>query len=306
MTSSHNLRGRALWSARIRSRSKWARRWARKRTEWPARRITSSRRGLPDFVVIGAAKAGTSSLFEYLCTHPSVARPWTKEVRYFAYHCERGVGWYRSHFPTQVELDGTAHAGVGRTLTGEASPSYFSHPVVPERMAALLPDVRLVALLREPVARAVSAYHFEVRMGTETRPIERAFAECFEQTRRIDALEEWDDPEGFRRFGDYVGRGEYAPALARWLRCFDRSQLLIVESDRLTRQGREFARVLDHVGLPAWQPSEFVEHNSGFYEPPPASVRHALAEHYRPYNAALWELLGEDWGWDEVATRVEG
>jgi hypothetical protein len=253
---------------------------------------------LPDVVVVGAEKAGTSSLFKYLCSHPSFARPWKKEVRYFAYHYDRGPSWYRSHFPTRTELRAAGVADGTRALTGEATPSYLSHPFVPGRMAELVPDVRVVALLREPVARAIASYHHKVRLGYETRPIEQAFEECFERTRREDPLTEWDDPWGFRRQADYVGRGEYASALAHWLESFDRSQLLIVETERLTRRGRGFARVLDHLGLSAWEPERFIEYNTGSYEPAPPSLYRALAEHYRPYNAELWDLLGEDWGWD--------
>lgn len=282
------------WRQRILTRS----RRASQHLAFAPRRATSGFRPLPDFVIIGAGKSGTTSLFEYVMEHPLVRRPATKEVRYFSNRHDRGLGWYRAHFPTRSErspIDGL------RPLTGEASPAYLSHPAVPERVARVLPDVRLVAVLRNPVDRAISAYHDHCKYGGESRPVEQAISECLERTRVEDPISAWDDFRGFRRLADYVGRGEYEPALRRWHEQFGPEQLLVLESDDLSRGGDGFARVLDHLGLPAWRPEEFTEHNAGSYEPAPPAVREMLSEHYRPFNAALWELVGEDWGWDEPA-----
>ena len=103
-------------------------------------------RRLPDFLVIGAQRAGSTSLFAQVCAHPGVAAPSHKEIHYFDLQSFRSLRWYRSHFPPAVTARGR--------LTGEASPYYLFHPAVPGRVAATLPDVRLVARVRDPVARA--------------------------------------------------------------------------------------------------------------------------------------------------------
>ncbi len=124
-----------------------------------ARLATAGARRLPDFLVIGAQRAGSTSLFAQLCAHPGVAAPSHKEIHYFDLQSFRGPRWYRSHFPPVASSRGR--------ITGEASPYYLFHPAVPARVAEALPEVRLIALLRDPVARAYSHYQLSVRDGHE-------------------------------------------------------------------------------------------------------------------------------------------
>ena len=112
---------------------------------------------LPDFLIIGAQKAGTSSLYAHLCAQQGVHRAMRKEVRFFDQEYARGVTWYRAFFPPR----GTT----GTRLTGEATPNYFVHPMAPARVAETLPDVRLIAILRNPVERIVSNHRHEVTAG---------------------------------------------------------------------------------------------------------------------------------------------
>src|SRR5258706_11489250 len=114
------------------------------------RRATSRYRKLPDFLIIGAQRSGTSTLYQYIARHPDVRGAFRKEVHYFDMHYDRGLDWYRACFPT-------------RGFTGESSPSYLIHPEVPARVAAVLPDIKLIAILRNPVERAYSAYNRNVR-----------------------------------------------------------------------------------------------------------------------------------------------
>jgi hypothetical protein len=301
VTDAIELRGRALWEARIRSRSKWAFRNAR----WAAREATGPLRALPDFLVIGAAKSGTTSLFSYLSEHPLVCPPVTKEIRYFAYHSDRSPNWYRAHFPLRRDIARTGRARGGTAITGDGTPSYLSHPMAAARAAALVPDARLVAVLRNPVDRAISAYHFARKYHGEERSIEDAFAENFRWCELDVSNKLHDDfPNSVYTRHNYVLRGHYAEQLQWWLRFYDREQLLVIETEQVSRNGDGFARVLDHLGLPTWQPASYPEHNAGSYAPAPDSVRAALARHFEPLNEALCELLGEDFGWYEQASRA--
>ncbi len=301
MSNAVDLRGRALWEARIRSRSKWASRKA----SWAAREATGPLRALPDFLIIGAAKSGTTSLFSYLSEHPLVCPPVTKEIRYFAYHSDRSPNWYRAHFPLRHDIARTGRARGGTAITGDGTPAYLSHPQAAARASALVPDARLVAVLRNPVDRAISAYHFARKYHREERSIEEAFAENFRWC-ELDVPNKVHDqfPEGPFPRHNYVLRGHYAEGLEGWLRFYDREQLLVIETETVSRNGDGFARVLDHLGLPTWQPASYPEHNAGSYAPAPDSVRDALARHFEPRNEALWELLGEDFGWSKQASRA--
>src|SRR5215470_4416040 len=138
-------------------------------------RWTSSGRMLPTFLIIGAQRCGTTSLFKAIAEHPAVVPPtFHKGVHYFDINYPRGIDWYQGHFPTRF-AGRRATAGLDvPPATGESSPYYLHHPAAPARIAAALPDVKLIALLRDPVERAFSAYKHEVARGFEDQPFERA------------------------------------------------------------------------------------------------------------------------------------
>ena len=257
-----------------------------------ARRIyglaTKRARILPSFLLIGAQRAGTTSLFYYLCSHPDVSRPATKEIHFFDDNYWRGPDWYRSFFPLS--------AGSNR-VTGEATPYYLFHPAVPERVEATIPDVRLVALLRNPVDRAYAHFHKMRRMGIERLSFKKALAA---EEQRLAGEEErlLADPryrsEHHRRHA-YVRRGLYADQLERWLASFPRDQLLVLRSeDFFARPAEVYAETLDFLDLPPWQPAAFEDRNPGSYKPLAPKVRAGLEERFAEPNARLARLLGRD------------
>ena len=255
------------------------------------RRMTSPLRVLPDFMIIGAQRAGSTSLYRNICAHPQVLPAKVKEVHYFDVRIGRGPRWYRSNFPTSRHLRRIARDGQP-ALTGEASPYYLLHPAVPERVAALLPDVKLMAILRDPVGRAISNYYQQVKRGHEARPMADAL---FTDT---GAADDWDERSGAARRTNYLARGHYAEQLERWLRHFPREQLLVLETATLSRSGGAgFDRVLGFLGLAAWRPESFLEANVQSYPDADPDVLARLDEYYEPHNQRLWELLGEAWDW---------
>lgn len=124
---------------------------------------TARHRPLPDFVVVGAQRCGTTSLFRALIAHPQIARPtFHKGINYFDLNYTRGLDWYRGHFP----IDRRHQPGEdGSLVYFEASGYYVYHPFAMERMARDLPGVRVVVMLRDPVERAYSAYEHERARG---------------------------------------------------------------------------------------------------------------------------------------------
>ncbi len=245
------------------------------------RRPTARWRALPDFLVIGAMKGGTTSLFRYLSDNPLVIPAVRKEVRYFDVNYERGELWYRSMFPTRRALS----RGDGRRrLTGEASPGYLAHPDAPARCAALLPDVRLLVLLRDPVERAFSHWKHKSSAGVERLTVAEALA-----------AERGDRPPDNTAGAvglPYVSRGLYADQLGRWLEHFPREQLLVQTSESLfLRPQPTYGRVLDFLGLTA-QPVEFARHNAGVDDTLDHVARAELAEVFVEPNARLADLLG--------------
>jgi len=264
------------------------------------RLMTGSVRMLPDYIIIGAQKCGTSSLYRYLNDHPLVAPAAGKEVHYFDWHYARGTRWYRAHFPTIAARE-MVRARTGRPLTtGEASPYYLFHPHAPGRIKALLPNVKLIALLRNPVERALSAYHHQVRAGSEPLPFGEAMDQ--EPARLAPEVERLArDPEyksaAHRRFS-YLGRGLYADQLDAWFRLFPREQLLVLRSeDFFDQPAAVVGQVLQFLGLPPADMKGFRRFNAGDYGTMDPAINARLTEYFAPHNERLYALLGRDLGW---------
>jgi hypothetical protein len=254
---------------------------------------------LPDFLIVGAQKAGTTALYSYLREHPTVTGPPWKEVSFFDRHFWRGAAWYRGHFPNKLYLRGVrARTGV-EPIVGEASPSYLFHPHAPERAAALVPDVRLIALVRNPVDRALSHYHHEVAFGREPLPFEQALEQ--EDERMQGELERMRDPRYFSHAWwnfTYLSRGRYAEQLERWLGFFPRERLLILPSEDLLEQPREtYARVLEFLGAPPHELEAYPRIFERDYNAMDPQTRGKLSDYYAEPNRRLYELLDRDLGW---------
>jgi hypothetical protein len=192
-------------------------------------------RRLPDFICIGAMRCGTTTLWEMLGRHPLAYLPDTKELHFFddrdgAY--AGGLDTYAHHFA----------AAPATSLCGESSPSYLFVEGTEERIRAAIPDVRLIAILRDPVARAWSHYWFNVWRGRERLPFEKALAA--ESARTTDS-----DPRA-RRWFSYVGRGRYLGQLRRYEASFPRDQLFVVLlEDLLARPAVTMRSVLEFLGF---------------------------------------------------------
>lgn len=266
------------------------------------RRLTAASRALPDYLILGAQKAGTTSLQRYLEQHPAVLPPRTKEVHYFDLQSWRGERWYRANFPLRLQLAARGLRARSKAVTGEASPYYLSHPDVPSRVHGALPDVRMIVILRDPVARAHSHYLHNRRLGAEDcatfeAAIEREPQRLEGELARIQADARY--ASFAHRHHSYLHRGLYAEQLRGWFARFRREQLLILENDELARDAAEvYRRVLDFLGLPPWQPSAFARHNaSGGDAPLDGALRARLASWFEPHNQQLYELLGREFAW---------
>jgi Sulfotransferase domain len=264
------------------------------------RTSTAPLRVMPTYLIIGGQRCGTTSLYEYLCAHPAGCRARGHEVHYFTLNFTKGPAWYRGHFPTAVEFRRAARRA-GVAITGEASPYYLFHPMVPERVRELLPDVRLLILLRDPVDRAYSHYQRELQVGVETLSFEDALEA--EPAR----LEGEDDrlrlEVGYRSFAhrnfSYVARGLYADQLRRWLGVFPREQILVARSEDLSRTPESvLPGIYEFLGLPPHPVKPLPRFSSsGEYSPMREPTRRWLVELFREPNRELCELLGWESGW---------
>jgi len=260
-----------------------------------ARRATASRRPLPDFIILGAQKSGTTSLIRYLGQHPRITTSYKKEVHYFDRHFRRGVNWYRSNFPP-------IRFRTPKLLVGETSPYYLFHPHVPRRIHELLPDAKLIVSLRDPTSRAISHFHHETSGGREPLPLGEVLDA---ESGRIEAdgqalLEnEFLVCDEYRRHS-YKARGLYLEQLERYWKIFDRSQMHIIDANRFFREPeRVLSELSDFLGVdPGYRIANLAPQNVGAGSPSvdPAVVRD-LDEYFRPHNEALFRALDREFEW---------
>lgn len=246
---------------------------------------------LPRFLIIGAQKGGTSTLYASLATHPEIEEAQKKEVHFFDRHYADGIESYRQQFPELREGQ----------MTGEATPYYLFHPLVPERVARTLPDVKLIAILRNPVERAYSQYHSEVRKGFEDLPtFEEAIAA--EPERLAGESEKVAADPAYESYSlshhSYLARGIYADQLERWFEHFPRRQLLVVRSEVLAdRPARLLRRCENFLGLTRGGARRKRSGRRGHYEPMNEATRARLEEFYEPHNQRLEALLRRRFHW---------
>lgn len=255
----------------------------------------------PDFLILGAQRGGTTSLFRYLEQHPDVVASTRKELHYFDYQFTRGANWYRGHFPLHHQRK--AHLASGRHvfLTGEATPYYLACPQAPRRAAATVPRARLIALLRNPIDRAWSHYRMARWQGKETLSFEAAIdaepARLAGEYEKLCADDAYYSASYHQQ--SYLTRGLYLRQIQAWLKHYPREQLLLLQSEDFYRDpAAVYARLCAFLGLPAWQPPEFKKFNEQSDKPLPPALRARLRDHFLTPNAALATFLGRDMGWD--------
>lgn len=248
------------------------------------RELNATSRAVPDFLIVGAMKAGTTSLFNYLCQHPRIIGSVPKEIFYLCSHPERGERWYRRHFPRRAALT-QSHA-----LCGEATPTSLYSGQAARIASELMPNAKIIVLLREPAARAVSHYYHRYRAGRETRAVDEVFT-----TSMIERLAA-DAPEGDTEKA-ICDRGQYVRGLKHWKARFGESQILVLDADIFFQQTQAvYNQVCEFLNIPALTlaTSESFNANTGLKQKP---------EHFRelqrcfdPQNRELAEM-GYHFSW---------
>jgi hypothetical protein len=241
-------------------------------------------------------KAGTTALFIYLNQHPQIKWPSQKELNYFQRPHLKPLGVYRAAFPLAARR-------VDR-IAGEATPEYLFHPRAATNIANQLPGVKIIAVLRDPVARAYSHWRFNRRREIEDLDFEAAIQAEHERTQTA--------YERLHKDPDYIGldalhfsykrRGYYAEQLRRYCGCFERDQILVLNSESLRHDTQS---VLDNcfrfLGLPGYDVADtrprHVDPKRKGRAKKPWTEFDFLYEHFAPHNEALYELLDEEPWW---------
>lgn len=275
--------------------------------------LTSPLRPLPEFLVIGAKRAGTTSLFFDVLRHPGVLplfpsarllpkRRDGKGPHFFDSEYARGLAWYRAHFPSRWERARVARR-VGPVVTGEASPYSLHHPLAPGRAARHVPSLKLIALLRDPVERTYSHWKEQRRNGVETLSFEQALDA--EPARTDGEQERLLADDGSRSFAheqqSYARQSEYDRGLRRWLDHFPREQLLVLASEDYYADPVEAtARVFTFLGLEPVAPPPSPPLNAAPGSSMAPDTRARLVERFTPHVHEVERLTGQSFPWSRA------
>lgn len=266
---------------------------------------TASLRPLPEFLLIGAKRGGTTSMWRYLAEHDGVLnlfpRPENiKGTYYFDENYARGERWYRSHFPTVAARTLAARRFGHPVVAGESTPYYLYHPLAPRRARALVPDALIVVVLRDPVERAFS--HFKERRSNHTETLSFTEAIDLEPARLNGEEARILEDRGYisfsHRHSSYLDQGRYAPMLERWFDAFGRERVLVEISEEMYADPQTSVdRVTDRLGLPRRSLRHPEQHNAEPDESLDPAVRARLRELLAPDVAAVEDLLDRSLPW---------
>ncbi|MCT7949166.1 sulfotransferase domain-containing protein [Ancylothrix sp. C2] len=240
----------------------------------------------PHFLIIGAQKSGTTSLYNYLIQHPQISPAKTKEIHFFDLNYHQEIDWYKAQFPQQAGQN---------TITGESSPYYLFHPRVPQRVHQHFPQIKLIILLREPVARTWSHYHHEIRLKYETLSFEQAIAS--EPQRLQGETEKLLAEDNYYSFNhqhySYLARGIYHQQIKNWQQYFPKEQILILKSeDFYANPAQTLNQTLEFLEIPPHTIESYPKYNSGSYPEIYPATKQYLINYFQPHNQKLAKDLG--------------
>ena len=260
--------------------------------------ITASSRVLPDFIIIGTARSGTTSLFYNICEHPCVIPAAYDEIGFFDSNYHLGLNWYRSMFPTKKHME-KVKKNTEFAITGEDTPFYIWSPTVARRILKIIPNVKLIVLFRNPVDRAYSNYHLGVRAGSENLSFEDAIQFELDSLKNSE-IESDDDVKKYTIPRSYIAKGFYADQLKIWLKLFKSEQLFITSTEDFESNTENILnKIYDFLEIPQINLKNLEKHKVASYPPMKDETRKFLVDLYKTHNEELFEMISKEFDWNK-------
>ena len=263
--------------------------------------LTSFMRLRPTYLIIGTQKGGTTSLYNYLINHPKIYPALHKEIHYFDLYFKKPIHWYIAHFPIDSNKINISCNENRFKITGEATPYYLFHPLVPQRVAEIFPEMKLICMLRNPIDRAYSHFNHNKRKGREKRDFQKAIHMEMESMPEITEkiLKKYLYYSYEHRHYSYLTRGIYIDQLNRWFMKFEKKNILIIKSEDFFNNTIEVMnKIFLFLGIDKYHIMNYKPFNKQKYESEMnQKIRQQLYEFYRPHNEKLYESLGTDFKW---------
>ncbi len=254
--------------------------------------ITASTRVLPDFIIIGTVRSGTTSLYYNICEHPSVLPAAYDEIGFFDSNYHLGIKWYQSMFPKQKQME-EIKKNTGFAVTGEDTPFYFWKKEAIDRIFQYLPNVKIIAIFRNPIDRAFSNYNLGVRMKTEKSTFEETIDE------EIKFLEKNSFREAIDRKRSYVTKGIYENQIQNWLKIFPNKQIHMISTEEMEKKPIEtLQKVFKFLDIPDYRITNPQKQKSADYKKMDFKTRQKLLEFYRPHNERFFDIIKQRFDWD--------
>ena len=262
--------------------------------------LTSSIRVLPDFIVIGVGRGATTTLHHNLSKNPCLFSASYDETGFFDDNYHLGLNWYRSLFPTKFIKNKTIK-NHKKFLSYEVTPTYIRRPWTAKRIKKTLPNVKLIAILRNPVDRAYSHYNMSISEGNYKNSFEDVVNKNLKELKELSSYDKGSD-EYFKIFveNSHISRGFYAEQLKIWLNIFDDKQIHITSTENLASNPQKtFSNIFNFLEIPDYKLEKLENKRKGNYLPMEKDIREKLLNYFKPYNEELFELIGKKFNWND-------
>lgn len=264
------------------------------------RKLKAEERELPDFIIIGAQKSGTTALYSYLAEHPLITFSWKKEPDFFSWNYNKGLRWYQSFFPTKqdrrISEDSyrERYQAGGYVKSGEASVSYLHHPYAAQRIYENKPDTKIIAILRNPVERCYSSYWHSINKDYETLPFMEAIRTEDQRLKhhfdklKLDPYYSHHDLKNRQ----YLSIGHYEEHLNRYYKWFSNEQILVLNCEEFFHNNENmWKKVLAFLDTPYYGKIDFSRVGYGKYEEMNEEEQNILIEYYKKISGKYYQFL---------------
>ena len=261
--------------------------------------LTGSIRVLPDFLVIGAKRCGTTSLFYHLPEHPCISKSPHDNMGFFNDNFHLGINWYKSFFPT-IFTRNKIKSKFGDFLAFDVTTKYMEEESTANNVYQTKPNTKIIIILRNPVDRAYSQYHLNVRQTAESRSFEDAMEENMNELNK-ESHERYEIKPKFSAEGNnYLKKGLYAQQLRHWLNIFPMESMLILSTEEFeSNQQIIYNKIFKFLNISQFEVKNTEKMEKGIYPPMKSETRNLLLDYFRPYNRELFELINMEFYWDK-------
>lgn len=253
--------------------------------------ITSPFRTIPNFIVIGVKRCGTTTLYEQLSEHPCIEKSSHDNLGFFNNNFELGINWYKSHFVTNLRKR-EIERKYGQFATYDVTSSYIQKKKTAENIFKTLPNVKLIIILRNPTDRAYSEYNQNIIDENESREFIDLIKQEIKEIQNMENIEFSSDKINL------VKKGMYEKQISPWLEIFDRKQILIITTEEFGEKTTEtYDKIFRFLELPEYKIKNKERHRKGAYKEMDVKTRKILDDFYEPYNKELFQKIEETFQW---------